>query len=111
MKGDAVDAGFDEVGGITERLVDHQMRVEEGGGRAAGRGADGRAEADVGDEMAVHDVEMEEVGAGEIDIGDLGAELGEVGREDRGASIGAVELKGLEVIGLLSYRNAEVAVE
>jgi hypothetical protein len=43
---------------------------------------DGRAEGDVGDEVAVHDVEVDPVGAGGIDCGHLFAEAGKVGRKD-----------------------------
>ncbi len=47
-------------------------------------GDDRRAEGDVGDEMTVHDVEVDPVGAGGVDGGDLGAQPGEIGGQDGG---------------------------
>src|SRR6516225_5380446 len=40
------------------------------------------ANGDVGHKMAVHDVDMDPVGAGRVDRAHLLAELGEVGRQD-----------------------------
>jgi hypothetical protein len=42
------------------------------------------AEGNVGDEMSVHHVEMDPVGAGRIDGADLFAQFGEIRRQDRG---------------------------
>ena len=42
-----------------------------------------RADGDVGDEMAVHHVDVDPVGAGLVDRADLLAEPGEVGGQDR----------------------------
>ena len=69
VEGEGVGAGFEEAGGVADRFGDHQVDVEEGGGDAAGGGGDGGAETDVGDEVAVHDVEVEEVDAAAVDVG------------------------------------------
>ncbi|MNC91785.1 hypothetical protein D3C83_81000 [compost metagenome] len=54
--------------------------------RQLGRGAygfdDGEADAEVGNEDAVHDVDMDEIGAGRFRRGDLFAEAAKVGRQD-----------------------------
>ena len=62
---------------------DHQVGVE----RLAGQPANGphhvRSEGDVGDEMTVHDVEMDPVGAGGIEVANDIADGREIGRQDR----------------------------
>jgi hypothetical protein len=61
------------------------MHVERLGGERADRRDDPRAERDVGDEMPVHHVEMDPVGAGLVDGAHLVAEPGEIGRRIEGA--------------------------
>ena len=87
VEGDRVGAGLGEGLDLALRLLDHQVDVE----RAAGvvdlvgdRGGDQRPDRDRRDEMAVHHVEVDHPGAGVHHLGELGAELREVGREDRG---------------------------
>jgi len=85
MDGNPVGAGlgegFDEVVGIFDHQVAVEWDVADG---FAQRGDYRRADSDVGDEMTVHDVDMEH-GAASVDGGlCLGAELGEVGGEDGG---------------------------
>ena len=61
----------------------HQMSVE----ALVAAGPDGahqiRTEGEVGDEVSVHDVEVDPIGAGGVDGTDLLAETCKVGREDR----------------------------
>ena len=59
--------------------LDHQVDVQRKGGAAAHRLHDGRADGQVGDEMAVHDIHMDIIGAGLFHGPDLFAEAGEVG--------------------------------
>ena len=66
---------------VLERIRDHQMGVEEDV-VAADALDDGHAERDVGYEVAVHDVEVEHVGSGGDDFGDLAVEFAEVGGEE-----------------------------
>jgi hypothetical protein len=85
MHGDPIGAGlgegFDEVVGIFDHQVTIERNVADG---FAQRGYYRRADGDVGDEMTVHDVDMEDSAAG-VDGGlGLVAELGEVGGEDGG---------------------------
>jgi len=83
MHGNPVGAGlgegFDEVIGI----FDHQVAVERDVADGfTQRGDYRRADGDVGDEVAVHDVDVKDGAAG-VDGGlGLSAELGEVGGED-----------------------------
>ena len=82
VDGDDVGAGGDE--GLEEGVGgrDHQVDVERGPRAGAERRDHVGAEGDVGDEMAVHHVDLHPVGAGGLDRGHLLAEAGEVGRED-----------------------------
>ena len=59
----------------------HQVGLERHGDEVAGGGDDVGAERQVGHELAVHDVPLDEVDAGLLQRGDLLAEAGEVGRE------------------------------
>ena len=79
---DVIGAGLDEV--VDERIHggDHQVDVEGQARVRAQAGDDRGAETDVGDEMTVHHVEMEPVGAGGLDGADLLGEAGEVGGEE-----------------------------
>ena len=81
--------GFDEVVGIFDHQVTIERDVADG---FAQRGDHRRADGDVGDEMAVHDVDMEDGAAG-VDGGlGLDAELGEVGGEDGGCEFDQLAL-------------------
>ena len=61
------------------------MDVERLGGVRAERLHHGRADREVGHEMAVHHVDVDPVGAGFVDRAHFLAELGEVGGEDGGS--------------------------
>ena len=94
MDENVVGTGFGELGEERVDRCDHQVDVEGQAGVAAEFGDDGSAEAHVGDEMTVHDVEMEPVGAGTLDGGDLVGEAGEIGREQaRGDEGGAARAR------------------
>ena len=54
-----------------------------------------RAEADVGHEVAVHDVKVDEVGGG--DVGHVGPEAGEVGGEHRRRDLDLLEHQSLSL--------------
>jgi hypothetical protein len=83
MHGDDVGAGLGEGLEVGVARRDHQVHVEGlFGMRAQCRhhvGTDG----DVGEEMAVHHVDMHPVGAGRLDRAHFVAELGEIGGEER----------------------------
>ena len=83
VHGDDVGAGLCEGFEIRIARRDHQVHIERLFGVAADRLHHIRADGDVGNEMAVHDVDMDPVGAGGIDRAHFLAELGEIGGEDR----------------------------
>jgi hypothetical protein len=62
---------------------DHQVDVERLGRMRAERFDHRRADRDVGDEMAVHHVDVDPVGPGRVDRADLLAQAGEIGGQDR----------------------------
>ena len=89
----AIGAGVrervEEVGGI----VDHQVAVEEQLGVLAHRLDDRRPDGEVVDEVAVHHVDVQQIGVVGDPV-DVGREAGEVGRENRRG-----ELHGCKVTG------------
>ena len=84
MDGDDVRPRLSE--GLEERIGrrNHQMDVERLGAVRPQRLHHGRADGEVGHEMAVHHIDMDPVGAGFVDGAHLLAEPGEIGREDGG---------------------------
>ena len=85
MDGDQVGAGARER--LEVRLVrrDHQMHVERLGRQRPQRTHHFRTEAEIGHEVAVHDVQMDPVGAGGVERAHLLAEAREVGGRIDGA--------------------------
>ena len=77
-----IRSGLDKIFQITLRLDDHQMHVQRLRGGAAHRVHDGRAEGDVGHEPAVHDVDVDPIGAGLIDSADFVSEPPQVGGQN-----------------------------
>ena len=65
------------------RREDHQVGLERHGHPLTHRGDDVGAERQVGDELSVHHVPLDEVDAGVLERDDLVAEPGEVGGQDR----------------------------
>lgn len=84
MNGDNVGACFDIRLDEGVYGFDHQVNVED----FFGVGADGfyndGADGEVGDEVAVHDIDMDVVGTGFVDGADFFAQAGEIGGEDGG---------------------------
>ena len=60
-------------------LGDHQVRLEREPGHPPERADDHRPDRDVRDEMSVHDVHVDAVGARCLDFGDLLAQAREIG--------------------------------
>ena len=79
----AVRAGAREVVEVVLRLDDHQVHVERKLGELAHRLDDLRAEGEVGNEAAVHHVDVNPVGAACLEPRDLVGEMREVGAQDR----------------------------
>ena len=83
MHRDDVGTGLGEGFEIGIARRDHQMHVKQLVAVRTQRLHDIRADGDVGHEMAIHHVDMDPVGPGLVDRAHLGAEIGEVGGEDR----------------------------
>jgi hypothetical protein len=87
VHGDAVRAGPGDVRDVALGTLDHQMHVDHGPGRVHLLG-DGvhhqRPKGDRGHEVAVHHVDMDDLRAGREHLGELIAQPGKVGGEDRG---------------------------
>ena len=78
-------AGFDEGFGVALRLGKHEMDIEEKPGDLRAQLGDHlRPEREIGDEMAIHDVEMEPGGVGGGDKGGTFGETGMLAGEDGG---------------------------
>ena len=69
VEGDPVGPGLMEEGDEGARLLDHEMDVQGQGGLVLQGGHELGAQGQVGDEVSVHDVDMDEVGPGLL--GDL----------------------------------------
>ena len=80
MHGDAVRARRRERLDKSVHRRNHQMHIERFLGVRPDRFDDLRPDGDVGHEMAVHDVDMNEVGARRFDRLDLGPQAREIGR-------------------------------
>ena len=76
-----VGAGLREVVEEITRVVDHQVAVEVQVGTRSKARNDGRADREVRHEVAVHDIDVQQVSLGR-DARDVVGECGEVGRED-----------------------------
>ena len=83
MHGDVIAAGFGKCLEIRIDRRDHQVGVEDFLAVRAHRLDDVGAVGNVGDEMPVHHVEMDPVGAGRIDRAHFSAEIGEICGKDR----------------------------
>ena len=82
VHGARVGAGLGEVVEQVTRVVDHQVAVEVQVGARPQALHHRRADREVRHEVAVHHVDVQQVGL-RADPVDLGGELGEVGRQDR----------------------------
>ena len=75
-----IGAGAGEGSEIALRLDNHQMNVERLCRRAADRLEHDRSDGDVGNETAVHYVDMDPVRAGSIDGADFFTQSSKIGR-------------------------------
>ena len=87
VEDDQVAAGLSEALGVGQRPADHQVAVERQRAPGANRLDGDRAERQVVDEVAVHDVEMDRVDAADGRPSDLLAQPAEVGVEDARAEV------------------------
>ena len=109
VDGDGVGAGGLERLDEDFGALAHEVDVEEEGGEGAEGFDDVGAEAEVGDEVAVHDVEVEPLGAGAVDALEFSVEAGEVGGEEGGGD-GGVPVGGWHELRGLAGRRGGVGV-
>ena len=83
MYGHEIGARGDEVRQVPFRLDDHQVHVERQPRALADRFDHDRADREVGDEAAVHHVDVQLIRETGLDARDVVGERGEVGRENR----------------------------
>ena len=82
VDGDGIRARFEEARHVMIGMLDHEMDVEWKICVLSNGRDDSGPERNIIDEVAVHDVEMEPIGAGFLGTVDLGFETGEVRGED-----------------------------
>src|ERR1017187_9785647 len=87
LDGDQIGASLGEGGDEGVGVLDHQVAVERELGDRPQRLDHGRAEGDVGDEVAVHDVDVDDGAAATLGRGNLVGEVGEVRGEDGEAEV------------------------
>ena len=89
MEADVVRARFGEGFDEAVHRAGHEVHVNRCGDAVVAQGfADGRAEAEVGDEVVVHHVEVDDVRTCGEDGGHVVTEAGEIGGEDGGSDEG-----------------------
>ena len=98
---DPVGSGIGKRGDEVVGILDHEVAIE---GQACGLAQaldDRRAEGDVGDEVAVHDVDMDDGSATAFGCGNLVGEVREVGGQDGGEQLDhrCVSLRGQCISG------------
>ncbi len=79
---DPIGAGVHEPGRDFARAVDHQMDVQGQAGDRLEPGHEARAEGQAGDEVAVHDVDVDPVGSPGFGGRDRLGQAAEIGREE-----------------------------
>src|ERR1700758_4152485 len=85
MHRNPINAGFGECGDEFVGLFDHQVTIERDPGDPAKRGDHGRADCKIRNEMAVHDVDVENSGSALDGSLRFFAEPCEVSRENGGS--------------------------
>ncbi len=110
MDRNPIDAGLRECGYEFVGLFDHQVTIEGDPGDLAKRGDHGRADRKIRNEMAVHDVDVENSGSA-LDGGlRIFAEPCEVSRENGGSEFdhGNVDSAASGSAGHLGFRRLHV---
>ena len=97
MNRDPRRSGVDERLDVAIGVENHQVHVERNLGHLVDGLHDQRSERDVRHEMAVHDVQVQQVGATPFDLGDLRCQRGEIGREKRRRNQHAHRLTSIEI--------------
>ena len=82
VDGNQIRARFDKVGNECGNGLNHQMNVKHFFRGGANGFDNGRAERDVGNEMAVHDVDMDVIGTRVVNGGYFRPQFGKIGGKD-----------------------------
>src|SRR6185503_1088911 len=83
MHRDHAGTGGNELFDVVVRLFDHEMHVERPSGDALDGADDRRADRDIWDEVPVHHVDVNQIGAAAFRGGNVTTEGREIGRQDR----------------------------
>ena len=92
-----VGAGFDEGRYVPDGICNHEVHVERNPGGAFHVSDDWRANGDVRHEMAVHDVDVNEIGTAPLGGGHGLAERGKISSQNRGGDADAHRLTSSEI--------------
>ena len=82
MHRNGIGAGLDEGGDIALGVLNHEVDVQVQARDLADGFDHRRPNGDIGDEVAVHDVHVQDGGAGALDASDLFGQAGKVRRQD-----------------------------
>jgi len=80
-------AGLGKHGNECVRILDHQVDLDGQGGHLLECADDMGAECEVGDKMAVHHVDVQPVGSGNLRFAHLVGQVSEVRRQKRGSDL------------------------
>ena len=72
-----------KIGGVLHRVRDHQVDVEGEVGSASNRLNEGGSEGNIGDEMAIHHVQMEGVSPPALGLPDRGGQVPKIRAQER----------------------------
>ena len=89
MRFPCVNKRFDEL----VRVLNHEVSVKGQFGAAADLRHNRRPEGDVGDEMPIHDVEVDNIRPAPVNPGDLLAQTAEVGGKKGGGNLDTVRVE------------------
>ena len=94
VKSDHVGTGIDEVAHIAIRFIDHQVHIQESVGGLT-QGFDHRCtDGQIGNEVPVHDIDMDPVCSRTDDVFHVPGQATEIGREDAGSQTSGCGLIG-----------------
>jgi hypothetical protein len=82
VHGEPCGAGLDERIEIPIRILDHQVHVERPGGDPRDGLDHGRPNREVGHEVTVHHIDVNEIRAAALHGGDVAGQMGEIRRQD-----------------------------
>ena len=88
---------------------DHQMAIKSFLRRAANGFDHGWAKRDVWNEVTIHDIEMDPVGARRIDIADFVAEFRKIGRQNRRGNDQRAYHRMFHIVALPAYQKQAIA--